>query len=98
MMELLLGLFIMSTLMVISLAYIDNQNLNHMLFASDYHYLQSQALLNNEVVMMETTKYPLDIRYPIYFNDNGKVNMAQSINFRQHQYTIRLGFGNLKYE
>ena len=71
---------------------------HHLVFSSAYHLKQSESLLNQINVYIDSNIYDIDSNHQIYFNHQGKVNMAQSISSFNHHYLIRLGFGNLKYE
>ena len=91
--EMLITLAIMN-LMFLSIPKLSKNLLKSQLFVSEYHLNQSRSLLRYEEVYFPN-EYS---KYPIYFNANGNINMAQSFNVGNINFIIRIANGNITYE
>lgn len=87
--EMLLCLFIISTISLLTITKYSDLNLNHYYFMNDY-------LLNQSKAINEQKKKYLD--YGISINKQGHINMAKTININGHNIIIHLGNGYLTYE
>ena len=95
--ELVVCIMIMS---ILSFSILVNFNLDfkHISFISDYHYLQSESIIDKEVKLIDLSLYNLNYDHQLYFNTNGNINMGATIIDDNYDYKIRLGFGNITYE
>jgi len=90
----LLIMFIISMISVISISHIKVLEFNEKYFISDYLTKQVDSLINKQTTYY-VNKYS---KYPIYFNEKGNVNMAQTVYVDNHKIIIFLGSGCLRYE
>lgn len=97
MLELVVVLFISSLIMVLCLPRIIKVNYDDYLFGNEYLLKQTSSMTKKEMVQVDN-KYNLKIKYPIYFNEDGNVNQAQTINGKKYNMVIHLGNGYLVYE
>lgn len=63
------------------------------MFMYDYWYAQIQSMLQTKkTALAEDGCY---LAFPLYFNEKGNVNMAQTITCYDTQLVVELGFGRL---
>lgn len=90
MLEVLLTIMITSSMLVLTLDRANSINLDWLYFSNDYLTKQTDSLIN---------KQRNDINdYSISFNENGKVNKAQTISVGEKRIVIHLGTGYFTYE
>ena len=91
--DILLSVFIISTLSLIYLSFKPFEIKYYHQFIYDYWFKQTESLINvrNEEVNDENCFVP----YPIYFNEKGNVNQAQTIECYGKEMVVELGFGRL---
>ena len=83
-MEMLVCILMLSSFLMISLSKIREPDVKHYYFLDDLCLLQSEAILNKTVVTYEKG---------ISFNSMGHINLARTIEFGDHRYTLNLGSG-----
>lgn len=88
--EVLLTILIVTSLTLVTLSRVNNFNLSWLDFSNKYLYLQTDSLINKNENYVEG--------YDIHFNENGRVNRAQTIDFHNKKIVIHLGTGYLSYE
>lgn len=91
--SLLVVLFIMSCVSLITIRNFHEINLDKYFFINNYLYEQSNSIANKQEINLNNKE-----GRSIYFNKDGKVNMAQTIEFSNGKVTIHLGSGYLTYE
>ena len=69
-------------------------NLDKYVFINNYLYEQSSSILNKE----ERDVYCEEANHNVNFNKDGKVNMGQTINFKNGDVVIHVGNGYITYE
>lgn len=92
--EILLTLMIVSSLSLVCLSIYKAPDVDYLLFMNDYLNLQCDSLINhirNDMDNVYTSEH-------ISFNENGRVNNANTINISNHDIVIHLGSGYLTYE
>ena len=93
MLSLLVLIVVMTCVSLITLVNYREVNLDKYYFVNDYLYEQSNALASKEDIDLNNKEGK-----PIHFNKDGKVNMAQTIDFNNGKIVIHLGNGYLTYE
>lgn len=91
--SLLVVCVIMSCLSILTLNNFNGVNLDKYYFIDDYLLKQSLAIANNDVEYLNN-----NYGRNIYFNNDGKVNMGQTITFNNGKVVIHIGNGYLTYE
>lgn len=89
MLEMLITILIISSLFVVSVNTFENPDLSWTSFSNDYLTKQTSSLVNKEVNYVNSS---------IHFNENGRVNRANTINKGNMNIIIHLGSGYLTYE
>ena len=92
--ETLLSLIIISGFFVLTLKREVNVNLDYINFSNDYLTKQADSLVNKSENELDS----IYGNYYVHFNECGRVNMAQTINFDNKNVVIHLGNGYLTYE
>jgi len=92
--ELLITLLIIPSLFLITLPKSANINLDYLTFMNKYLALQTDSIVNSRSNYL-SNDYG---KYTVNFNESGKVNMAQTINFDHTDVIIHLGNGYITYE
>lgn len=92
--EILLTLFIISSLLVISLSSFHKPNLDYLAFMNEYLKIHTKSLVDREEYEL-SNDYTLE---RIHFNSNGNVNKGRSVDISNHQVIVHLGNGYLTYE
>lgn len=93
MIELLLSVMIISSLSLIYLTFKPFDFKDHHMFMYEYWYAQIQSMLHTQETTL--TQDGCNFAYPLYFNEKGNVNMAQTITCYDKQLVVELGFGRL---
>ena len=91
--SILVVLVIMSLTSILALNKYHEINLDKYFFINDYLYMQSCSIKDKEENDLNNIK-----GHSISFNKDGKVNMAQTIDFNNGNVVIHLGSGYLTYE
>ena len=93
MIEVLVCIMIISCLSLIYLSFKPFVFKDHHMFMYDYWYAQIQSMLQSkETALAEDGCY---FAYPLYFNEKGNVNRAQTITCFDSQLVVELGLGRL---
>lgn len=87
--DLLLSLFVISSLTLLSLNHHSTLNLDHYYFLNEYLLKQSEVILNKQADIFKNG---------ITFNNMGHVNLARTIYFGDHEVIIHLGNGYATYK
>ena len=82
--EMLIGMLIVSALTILSMSRIHELNLDHYYFLNEYLLRQSEAMLNRK---------DDSFKKGVSFNSMGHVNQARTIDFENHQVIVHLGNG-----
>lgn len=90
MLEMLITMLIISSLFVITFKSFSSPNLSWVYFSNEYLRKQTSSLINKEVNYVENSN--------IHFNENGRVNRADTITIGNKNIVIHLGSGYLTYE
>lgn len=91
--EILLTLFVISSLTVLLISHLSTPNLDHIYFMNDYIKCQSEAICERENIQMNNS-----YGKSIDFNKDGKVNMGQTVDINNHKIVIHIGTGYPTYE
>ena len=87
--ELLVVMMIIASLSVVSLSFYVQPDYEYLHMANKLVELSSDCLINKKNAEL-TGFYS---HYPIRFNSNGNINMAQTVEFDGHNVVIHLGNG-----
>ena len=88
-MEMMVALFVASSLTIVTLSRFDEPNVDHYYFMSRMALEQSKAILNKEKVYLE---------HNISFNGMGHVEVPRTIAFGRHKVIVHLGSGYATWE
>ena len=88
--ETLLTVLIVTSLTLVTLSRVNNLDLEWIVFSNEYLSLQADSLINKKTNYLDN--------YDVHFNENGRVNRAQTIEFRNKKLVIHLGNGYISYE
>lgn len=91
--SLLVALLIMSCISLITINNYHEINLDKYFFINNYLYEQSNSIAEKQRIDLNNKE-----GRSIYFNKDGKVNMAQTIDFNNGKVVIHVGSGYLTYE
>ena len=89
MLEMLIGICIISSLSLLFLNINHNLDLSHYSFMNDYLLKQSEIMLNKKEEVFEKG---------VRFNSMGHINQARTIHFNIHKVILHLGNGYVTYE
>lgn len=89
--SMILTLMIMASMMTLTLKNNVEVDTSHLRFINNYISTKCDALINK-------TRIELEEDNSIYFNENGHVNMGQTLNIGKHKVIVHLGNGYLSYE
>ena len=87
--EILLTLVIVSSMLVLTLPLYSELDLKHLYFLNEYLSKQKDSLISHE---------RNDLDYDVSFNENGRVNHANTIDINNHKVIVHLGNGYVTYE
>lgn len=87
--ELLIVMMIISSLSLISLSFYVEPDYEYLNLANELTESSADSLINKKTAEVKGF-YTV---YPIRFNSNGNVNMAQTLEFDGHKVVIHLGNG-----
>lgn len=87
--EILLTLVIVSSMLVLTLPFYSELDLKHLYFLNEYLSKQKDSLISHE---------RNDLDYDVSFNENGRVNQANTIDINNHKVIVHLGNGYVTYE
>ena len=82
--EMLIGLLFLSVMLSVSLRPRVDLNLEHYYFLNDYVLTQSEAIKEKQYRPYEQG---------IYFNSMGHIDLARTVEFGNHRFTLNLGNG-----
>lgn len=93
MLSLLVLIVVMTSISLITFFNYHEVNLDKYYFINNYLYEQSNSIASKEDIDLNNKE-----GRPIHFNKDGKVNMAQTIDFNNGRVVIHVGSGYLTYE
>ncbi|MBQ6334096.1 MAG: prepilin-type N-terminal cleavage/methylation domain-containing protein [Erysipelotrichaceae bacterium] len=82
--EMLVGLLLISSMLVLSISHVNKPQAEQYYFLNGYLLAQSQAISEKRVVTYEKG---------ISFNSMGHIDLARTVEFGYHVYTLNLGSG-----
>lgn len=88
--DVLLLLLIVSSITLISLSKYHKPDFEYLYLSNKILKSHTDSLINKQYNYIDNED--------IYFNENGNINKAQTINFKNHQIILHLGNGYLVYE
>lgn len=87
--ELLIVMMIIASLSLVSLSFYIEPDYEYLHMANELVKTSAYSLINKQPAEL----YGFYLAYPIRFNVNGNVNMAQTVEFASHKLIIHLGNG-----
>lgn len=94
-MELLIGIFIITTLQVVILVKLPKMNMDHYYFKYDYLLQQSKVLNDKQEVSIPLDAYTISAEN-MHFNKMGNISSANTLHFMQKDLVIHLGGGRIE--